>query len=127
MSFVRGGTVNGSSIASTAEGVPSAHPVGKRRGDGRSRASPAGAPSATQRAMTRMSSSDRRRTSANSPWPGTAFHGGMVPPPSGPAQEAPRQRAAVIAAVDDDLAVDDDRGNAERIAVRLVVRRAIGD
>src|SRR6267142_1297817 len=44
MSFVRAGTVNGSSIASTADGVPSVQPVGNLRGDGRSRGSPSGEP-----------------------------------------------------------------------------------
>jgi len=69
--------VNGSSIASTAPGVPSVQPDGKVLGGGMRLGSPSGAPSATQRAMRSISAWDSRRTSANSPWPGTAFHGGM--------------------------------------------------
>src|SRR5438876_974951 len=45
----------------------------------------------------------------------------------GAAQDASRQRAGVIAAVDDDLAVDHDRGDADGVAMRLVIRRAVGD
>ena len=39
----------------------------------------------------------------------------------------PGERARVIAAVDHDLAVDDDGGDADRVAVRVGVRRAVGD
>src|SRR5438105_11296805 len=63
-------------------------------------------------------------------------HGGAQDRASGPharlpilcaAQKAARQRAGVIAGVDDDLAVDEDGRDADGIAMRIVVRCAISD
>src|SRR5439155_26718633 len=43
------------------------------------------------------------------------------------AQHAPGQRAGVIAAVDDDVAVHDHRRHTDRTLVRRIVGRAVGD
>src|SRR5262245_10277092 len=43
------------------------------------------------------------------------------------AQAAARASAGVVAAVDDDLTVEDDRGAADRVAVGPVVRRLVAD
>src|SRR5262245_11860249 len=43
------------------------------------------------------------------------------------AQTAAGESAGVVAAVDDDLTVDDDRGDADRVAVGLVVGRLVSD
>src|SRR3989441_10359360 len=77
MSRVRAGTVNGFAIASTAPGRPRVQPVRNFRGGGRSRGSPSGPPSATHRGIRAISSSVSRRASADSAYPGTAFHGGL--------------------------------------------------
>src|SRR5438445_610281 len=44
-----------------------------------------------------------------------------------PLQDAAGKRAGVVAAVDDDVAVDEHGGHADRVLVRVVVGRAVSD
>src|SRR5437899_859936 len=44
-----------------------------------------------------------------------------------PSQDAPGKHASVVAAVHDHLAVDQHGGDADRVLVRVIVGRAVGD
>src|SRR5216684_6288667 len=66
-------------MAKTASGSPIAHPSAYVGGAGRSAGSPSGAPALTQRRIVSFSAGLSRRSLRNSPYDGSACHGGIVP------------------------------------------------
>ena len=72
------GTSAGASIESTRSGVPIFHAAFAGAWASRSFASPCAAPPSTQATIVATSLSDRRGSLANSPWRGSACHGGIT-------------------------------------------------